>query len=273
MGTEWTSFFPESQSVTGVFESVHASGALIKSLPDTTASYGTMAPTVPVNCATIGNCPELVAGGSKTLAADEDLFIAETLTLDPPLTAPSIGAFPDKIWEVHVGGSFGDVSTTDIFYAFIEYIFHNGVTGGCAVPGSYCPANSTLRKQMAVFLLKALEGAAYMPSPAVGVFNDVPAADPFAPWIEELADRGITAGCNPNLYRPDNPVLRKQMAVFLLKTLLGAGYTPPAPTGIFDDVPADGFRPFIEDLYNRGITGGCSGGRLRSRSPTVPKTP
>ena len=50
------------------------------------------------------------------------------------------------------------------------------------------------------------------------------------------------------------------MAVFLLKTLLGSGYVPPAPTGIFDDVPADGFRPFIEDLYNRGITGGCSGG-------------
>ena len=50
------------------------------------------------------------------------------------------------------------------------------------------------------------------------------------------------------------------MAVFLLKTLLGSGYVPPAATGIFDDVPVDGFQPFIEDLYDRGITGGCAEG-------------
>ena len=211
----------------------------------------------PTSCVSTGDCPVLTAGGTKVLGADEDLFVAETLLL-PPL-APEQGAFPDKIWEVHVGGSFGDVPTGNIFYAFIENIFHNSVTGGCGA-GNYCPTNATLRKQMAVFLLKAFEGARYVPPPATGVFNDVPAADPFAPWIEELAARGITSGCDPNLYCPDNPVLRKQMAVFLLKTLLGSSYVPPAPTGIFDDVPADGFRPFIEDLYNRGITGGCSGG-------------
>ena len=50
------------------------------------------------------------------------------------------------------------------------------------------------------------------------------------------------------------------MAVFLLKTLEGAAYTPPEATGaVFEDVPVDAFAAdFIEDLAGRGITGGCS---------------
>jgi len=58
-------------------------------------------------------------------------------------------------------------------------------------------------------------------------------------------------------------VTRAQMSVFLLKTDQGPSYTPPACTGIvFADVPCTGgiFDPWIEDLFGRGITGGCGGG-------------
>ncbi len=108
--------------------------------------------------------------------------------------------------------------------------------------------------------MKTLHGACYLPPPAVGIFTDVPVGDPFEPWIEDLANSNITGGCGPGLYCPEALVQRKQMAVFLLKAHLGSGYVPPAATGIFDDVPVDAFRPFIEDLYNRGVTGGCAGG-------------
>ena len=48
------------------------------------------------------------------------------------------------------------------------------------------------------------------------------------------------------------------MAVFLLKTLMGKDYVPPPAAGIFEDVPSDYFAiDWIEDLYNRQITGGC----------------
>ena len=54
------------------------------------------------------------------------------------------------------------------------------------------------------------------------------------------------------------PVTRRQMAVFLLKTKEGSGYAPPPATGVFGDVPAgDPFASWIEELYNRSITGGC----------------
>jgi hypothetical protein len=176
-----------------------------------------------------------------------------------------------KTWTLHVGDSFPDVPSTDPFYPAIETIFHRGVTGGCG-GGAYCPTGPALRKQMAVFLLKAREGAGYAPPAATGIFADVPAADPFAPWIEELYNRGITGGClaAPLSYCPDNTVLRKQMAVFLLKTLEGSTYTPPACADHFDDVECPSpFADWIEELFNRGITGGCGGDNF---CPDAPNT-
>jgi hypothetical protein len=52
------------------------------------------------------------------------------------------------------------------------------------------------------------------------MFADVPASSPFCRWIEELARRGITAGCggSPPSYCPASPVTRGQMAVFVDRT-------------------------------------------------------
>ena len=164
-------------------------------------------------------------------------------------------------WPIHVGESFADVPTGHPFYAFIETLFHTGITGGCA--GGYCPGNPVTRAQMAVFLLKAKYGAAHTPPACTGaVFADVPCTGgPFDPWIEELASLQITGGCGGGLYCPNNTVTRAQMAVFLLKTLETSAYDPPDCTGVFDDVectPGTGFSDWIEELYNRLITGGCS---------------
>ena len=242
---------------------MHASGGLTKGLPDTTADYGLMPVGTPTSCVSTGDCAQVTAGGTKAFGADEDLFVAETLILPP--TAVELGAFPDKIWDIHIGESFADVPTANIFYAFIENIFHNGVTGGCS-GGNYCPGNATLRKQMAVFLLKSLEGATYLPPACDRHLRRCTRHRP----VRSLDRRSLRSRDHRRLrrrtspapisYCPDQAVRRKQMAVFLLKTLEGSTFVPPAPTGIFDDVPADGFRPWIEELYNRQITGGCAGG-------------
>jgi hypothetical protein len=59
------------------------------------------------------------------------------------------------------------------------------------------------------------------PAPATATFNDVPTGDGAFQYIEALAASGITAGCSvaPPLYCPDNPLTRRQMAVFLAKAL------------------------------------------------------
>jgi len=74
------------------------------------------------------------------------------------------------------------------------------------------------RAQMAVFLLRAEHGADYVPPPPTGVFTDLALDDPFTPWIEELAAEGVTAGCGGGKYCPNDPNLRDQMAVFLVRT-------------------------------------------------------
>jgi hypothetical protein len=118
----------------------------------------------------------------------------------PPCTAP---VFPD-------------VPCTSGFAPWINELVAEGITAGCG-GGLYCPANPVNRQQMAVFLLKALEGGAYAPPACTtATFTDVPCSSPFAPFIYELVRRGITAGCgNGTTYCPGNPTTRGQMAVFL----------------------------------------------------------
>jgi hypothetical protein len=116
---------------------------------------------------------------------------------------------------------------------------------------------------MAVFLLKAEHGAAYAPPACTGVFADVACPSGFAvDWIEGLAAEGITGGCGGGNYCPNNPVTRAQMAVFLLKGEHGSGFTPPACTGVFEDVACPGgfAVDWIEALAAEGVTGGCGGG-------------
>ena len=115
------------------------------------------------------------------------------------------------------------------FHSYVTTLVSNGITAGVG-GGNYGVSNSTLRQQMAVFLLKAKFGICYVPPPCAGIFTDVPCPSTFAPWIEALASLGITGGCGGTNYCPGNPVRRDQMAVFLLKTEHGFTYSrPPAP--------------------------------------------
>jgi hypothetical protein len=114
---------------------------------------------------------------------------------------------------------------------------------------------------MAVFLLKAKNGLCYVPPPCTGIFPDVPCPSTFANWIEALSTAGITGGCGGGNYCPTSPVLRQQMAVFLLKTEHGSSYVPPECNGDFGDVPCPSqFADWIEQLAAENITGGCGGG-------------
>ena len=167
--------------------------------------------------------------------------------------------------SVKIQVDFLDVPPTNIFHDYVDTIARNAITVGCGDGTVYCPDDPNTRAQMAVFLLKSKLGSDHVPPPATGtVFADVHPGDFAADWIEELASLGITGGCDPNNYCPDAPVTRGQMAVFLLKTLLGSTYLPPPATHIFEDVPPGYFAiDWIEDLYNRQITGGCNALPLR----------
>jgi hypothetical protein len=57
------------------------------------------------------------------------------------------------------------------------------------------------------------------PSPGIATFSDVPTNHPFFRWVEAISAAGITGGCGPGIYCPDDPITRGQMAVFLAVAL------------------------------------------------------
>jgi streptogramin lyase len=246
-------------AVTGALSNFTGPSGPTYTISDGSADYGVVGAGATVDCGTAtSNCYSLQITAASRPAEHWDATIDETLS-DSTI----------KTWTLHVGGSFTDVPTDQQFYAFIENIFHHGITGGCTT-GQYCPGNSVTRAQMAVFLLKAEHGEDYVPPSCTGIFGDVACPSQFANWIEELSIEGITAGCGGGDYCPSNPVTRAQMAAFLLKDQHGSGYTPPPCTGVFMDVPCPSqFANWIERLAAEGVTAGCGGGDFCPNNPNT----
>jgi subtilisin family serine protease len=168
---------------------------------------------------------------------------------------------------VYVVSDFVDVPPSHPFWSWIEALFRAGITSGCGTnPPVFCPDQTVSRAEMAVFLLRSIHGAGYAPPAPTSVFADVPVSDPFAAWIDRLFAEGIVGGCgtNPLRYCPSDDVTRAQMAILLLRAKHGAGYQPPAASGLFADVaPNDPFAPWIEQLFAEGVTTGCGTNPLR----------
>ena len=157
---------------------------------------------------------------------------------------------------------FSDVPAGYWAFSFIERLALSGITAGCGVV-TYCPNDPVTRAQMAVFLLRGMYGATFVPPAAVGtVFSDVPVGSFAANYIERVFADHITAGCGNSKYCAGDQVTRAEMAVFLLRAKHGAGYRPPPATGMFRDVPLSHWAVhWIEQLAREGITGGCGGGK------------
>jgi serine protease len=150
---------------------------------------------------------------------------------------------------------FGDTSG-HTFYGDILWMSGSGVTRGCNPPVNdlFCPDDPVTRGQMAAFLARAL-GLTANTHPG---FDDVPSGSTFAGDIGKLATAGVTRGCNPpvnDLFCPDDPVTRGQMAAFLVRALDLTANTHPG----FDDVPSGStFAGDIGRLATAGVTRGCN---------------
>ena len=112
---------------------------------------------------------------------------------------------------------FADVPETSAFCDVVEELARRGVVGGCG-GGLYCADAAVSREQMPVFVLRLLDPTLVPPACTTPMFADVPASSPFCRWIEELARRGVVAGCGGGRYCPASAITREQMAVFLAGT-------------------------------------------------------
>lgn len=67
------------------------------------------------------------------------------------------------------------IPTADPFAAWDEQLAREGITAGCGA-GKFCPDRQITREEAAVWILKAMHGATYLPPPCTGMFVDVPCA-------------------------------------------------------------------------------------------------
>jgi hypothetical protein len=139
--------------------------------------------------------------------------------------------------EVHDDWVFTDVVRGHIYRDDIHTLAEAEVTSGFR-DGTYRPAASVTRGQMATFLTRALD----LEATGDPAFEDVPADHPHAHGIAAVEEHGLVAGFEDGTFRPEDRVVRGQMA-----TMMAAGYgleaegEPP-----FEDV--DAAHPHAEGI-------------------------
>jgi hypothetical protein len=146
-------------------------------------------------------------------------------------------------------GTFAD-DDGNPFEPDIEWLAAQGITLGCA-PDLFCPKTPITRAQMASFLVRSLD----LPVSINDAFFDDETSLHEAD-INTLAEAGITEGCGPAMFCPEEPVTRQQMASFLTRALA----LPMSPTDFFTDDAGSLHEEDINALANDGITLGCAPG-------------
>ncbi|MDH3499054.1 MAG: S-layer homology domain-containing protein, partial [Acidimicrobiia bacterium] len=132
-------------------------------------------------------------------------------------------AIPAVAQELAPGGTFVD-DDGSIHEGAIEAIRAAGISSGCA-PDRFCPDRLLTRGEMAAFLTRALE----LPPVTADHFVD-DSNHLFEAEINAIAGAGVTLGCGPESFCPNDTMSRGQMASFLARAF---------------DVAASDTNPFV----------------------------
>jgi hypothetical protein len=112
--------------------------------------------------------------------------------------------------------------------------------------------------------------------PGGGPYEDVPPTYWAHNAIHALSANGYIAGCSPGSpppYCPEQPMTRSEAAVFVVRGVHQADFTPPDPAqSQFGDVPLDAwYAGWTQQLWSDGYTVGCGRDPLVF-CPLVPHT-
>ncbi|EFQ84631.1 hypothetical protein HMPREF0063_10484 [Aeromicrobium marinum DSM 15272] len=125
--------------------------------------------------------------------------------------------------DIPASSPFTDVAPTDVFYREILWLEQSGITTGYDEPGgtrTFRPSQPVLREQMAAFLYR-FDRSEFVDDDGPE-FTDVTAQNNVffdeIEWMEfEEITTGYDEGNGTRTYRPAEPVLREQMAAFIIR--------------------------------------------------------
>ncbi len=118
----------------------------------------------------------------------------------------------------------------------------------------FCPERPLLRWEMAVWLVRALQGSD--PAPVTSArFSDVSASDWYAAHVEQMLQLGVTTGCGDGTkFCPNDNVTRASMAVFLTRAYK---YKGGSHIKFADVAPDAWYASQVQSLAHYGVTTGC----------------
>ncbi|MCY4293844.1 MAG: S-layer homology domain-containing protein, partial [Acidimicrobiaceae bacterium] len=177
-----------------------------------------------------------------------------------PQPQPESESEPER--EPEPEQEFDDIeNTVETHRGAVETLNNDGILDGvgCAAD-RLCPNEPLNRWQLAVMLIRGLEGADTPETPDTDDdddgFGDVDNQRWWAPYVTRLAELGLTNGCTPDDYCPDQPLTRGQAAAFIV-----AAYnltdTPNSDDAGFTDTTNNPHTAAINTLAKAGITNGC----------------
>ena len=154
-------------------------------------------------------------------------------------------------------GGYGDVPEDAFYSTPVSDLASESVFDGTECEAGFCPGEAIDRKTMAVWIVRVLDGAD--PSAVTRTrFNDVDVGSFYAPFIERMAELGVTRGCGDGSgFCPEATVIRAQMAVFISR----AYDLPDGSDPGFSDIPAGAwYEADVARLAASSITSGCGDG-------------
>ena len=157
--------------------------------------------------------------------------------------------------ETGEAGSFDD-DAGSVYESALDALAGRGHLAGTECgPRSICPDEPISRWEMAVWLVRVLDGAE--PDAVENVrFADIDADAWWSPHAERLFDLEVTRGCatDPLTYCPADAVKRGEMAAFLVR----AFDLPVSGSVGFEDLAGHFHTESINALAAAGITAGCT---------------
>jgi len=163
----------------------------------------------------------------------------------------------DNIYCYGFSATAGDTFCDDrdsVFQPDIEWLVGEEITSGCDAGGDrFCPDEPVSRGQFAAFLHRALGDTLATDREPIGFADTTESL--FAGDIAWLSATGVTNGCRPGSFCPDDPVTRGQLAGFFVRAF---GYTEGAGADIFVDDDPSVFANQIDALATAGVTRGCN---------------
>ena len=159
---------------------------------------------------------------------------------------------PEPIYE----SAYADVPQDAWYRESVVSMEEKGIFEGTDCEDGFCPGDPLKRWQMAVWLVRILDGQDPTPI-GESRFGDLDEYEEWIHFIDRLADLEITTGCKtePLRYCPSGSVTRSQMAAFLYRAFDLPDAESPAG---FTDVSEESWAfDYINALAASKITVGC----------------